>query len=85
MYFKMIEDGYIIAVTTNHGQTPVEEREYRELLGVIRNMPDAPDGYTYRLRADTLAWELAELPPEPEPSAPTTDDIINTLFGGGVE
>lgn len=87
MYYKIIENGYIIAVTTGAGQTPITETEYNELLSIIRTAPAAPEGYTYMLNATTLAWEMVELPPtpEPEPSDPTTDDIINTLFGGGAE
>ena len=34
---------------------------------MLCSKPCAPDGYTYKLRADTLEWELVELPPEPDP------------------
>ena len=66
MYYKIIENGYIIAVTTGAGQTPITETEYNELLSIIRTAPTAPTGYAYMLNAATLEWELVELPPEPE-------------------
>ena len=67
MYYKIIENGFIIAVTTGAGQTPISEEEYNELLGIFRTKPADPDGYTYMLRASDLQWELVEMPPEPEP------------------
>lgn len=46
--------------------------------------PKAPSGYTYKLRADNLEWELVKLPPvEPEPL--TEEEALtryaNTLTG----
>lgn len=82
-FYKVIENGYIVGIGTNGPDTvpAVTEAEYEELLSVIRNAPSAPEGYAYLLRADTLTWELTELPPEPEPE-PTAEDILDTLFGG---
>ena len=84
--FKIVENGYIIAVTTNYGQIEITDGEYSELLAMIRSEPTAPDGYTYMLRADTLEWELVELPPEPEPvdEDATTEDYESALTELGV-
>ncbi len=38
--------------------------------------------YTYKLRADTLEWELVELPPEPEPEL-TSEEALDIILGGG--
>lgn len=72
-YFKNIEEGYIVSISTVFGETKIEKSEYDNILSVIESKPTAPDGYAYRLRADTLSYELVELPPEPEPY-PTVED-----------
>ena len=83
MYYKIIENGFIIAVTTGAGQVPVTEAEYNELLAVFRSKPSAPAGYEYMLDAVTLEWELMELPPEPEMGDEIDDgEAMNILMGG---
>ena len=78
-YFKIIEDGYIVAVMTGKaGETEITKEEYDEILSLIRTAPKAATGYRYRLKAD-LTWELAELPPEdvdPDLSETEAMDII---------
>lgn len=45
----------------------------------------APHGYQYRLRADTLEWELVEMPPvEPEDEEATAEDYEAALKEMGV-
>ena len=73
----IVINGYIVAVAATD--------DNRELLvEKIQNKPTDPDGYTYKLRADDLEWELVKLPPiEPEP---LTDEealtrYANTLTG----
>lgn len=64
----MIADGHIQYVSKTVGNKHITEAEYAQILAAIGNKPTAPDGYTYKLRADNLEWELVELPPvEPEP------------------
>ena len=63
-YYKMIIDGYLVAVGSGSGGTEITEAEYAELLNIIRTKPVASEGYDYRLKAD-LTWELYELPPVP--------------------
>lgn len=66
-FYKFIVNGYLEGVGTN-GSDDVDgitEAEYQELRALIQAKPEAPEGYVYRLRADTLAWELAEAPEEP--------------------
>lgn len=71
-YAKVVCNGYILGVgIANIGN--ITEEEYNEITGIFRSAPVAPSGYTYKLRADTLEWELVELPPEPEPE-PTVED-----------
>lgn len=67
-FYKFIVDGYLEGVGTNGGDgvDGITETEYEALKALIEAKPEAPEGYVYRLRADTLAWELAEEPSEDE-------------------
>lgn len=83
-YYKTVDSDFIVSVGTGSGGEEITESEYSEILAAIGNKPTDPDGYTYKLRADTLEWELVKLPPvEPEP--PTDEDALvryaNTLTG----
>lgn len=86
IYFAVIADGFIESFGTAEREiaTVITEARYNEIKSKLGNHPTAPDGYTYKLRADTLEWELVELPPiEPEP---LTDEealtrYANTLTG----
>ena len=62
-YIKHIEDGYIISVQTNAptGTGNCTEEEYQAILETIKNVPQPPDGYEYKL-TEGLEWELCELP-----------------------
>lgn len=83
-YYKMIIDGYLIAVGSGSGGEEITETEYNNLLSVIHNKPTAPEGYDYRLK-DTLEWELYELPPMPiEDEEATTEDYEAALAELGV-
>lgn len=83
-YKKVVRDGYILCVAFGENGEEITENEYNSLLDVIQSMPIAPDGYEYKLRADTLAWELHELPPASDPSEDDIDDAeaFDIIFGG---
>ena len=85
-FYKSVIKDYITAIAThetNHwaivnigdglSLVEVSESEYAALAEVVHNKPFAASGYTYKLRADTLEWDLVELPPAPE-SEPTAED-----------
>ena len=83
-FFKEISGEYVDSISTGFGESEITESEYNAIMQKIRIRPTAPDGYDYKLRADTLEWELVELPPvEPEPL--TDEDALvryaNTLTG----
>ncbi len=40
----------------------IAETQYNEILSMLRNIPQAPEGFAYRL-TETLEWEPYELPP----------------------
>lgn len=85
MYTLSIKDGFVVFVSPDgSGQQEISQEEYNAIMLAISSKPKDPAGYTYRLRADTLEWELVELPPEPEPE-PTTEDkaeAYDILIGG---
>ena len=77
-YFKIVDNEYISGIGRGNIGDGIGKNEYSHLLEVIKSSPIAPDGYTYKLRADNLEWELVELPPvEPEP---LTDEEALTRY-----
>lgn len=82
MYTRSTSGGYIIFVSPdNSGQEIITEDEFDEIMQIIQGTPKAPKGYVYRLRADTLEWELVELPPMPEPEL-TDEEALGIILGG---
>lgn len=82
MFVKQIENGYVMSIGVGSDGAEITQDEYDEIMRIIADRPTAPDGYCYRLRADTLEYELCELP------APTdeadTQDYENALGRFGV-
>ena len=62
-YFKNIENGYIVSVSTMQGQTEISEEEYNTILLIIKNTPVFNNGFMYRLK-ENLTFELVEIPKE---------------------
>lgn len=60
-YFKNIENGYIVSVSTAYGQTEITQEEYENILQVIKTISQAEQGFEYRLKED-LTLELVEIP-----------------------
>lgn len=79
MYYKIIEDGYITVIGTGNGGVLITEEEYNSLLTHIRNCPEAPEGYGYRLKED-LTWELYELPIVEETEI-SSDELMSMIEG----
>lgn len=67
MWYKEIDGDYIAAIGEGKNAQQIPADEYATIRAKIQTAPAAPSGYTYKLRADTLEWELVEMPPEPEP------------------
>ena len=86
MYSKIIEDGYILAVGTGILGEEITESEYNEILSLVHNRPTPPSGFDYKLKADTLTWELVELPPIDDTDDEATEsDYIEALQDLGVD
>ena len=84
-YYKTIIDGYLVSVGTGTSGTEITESEYNDLLSIIHNRPTPSTGFDYKLKADTLEWELVELPPIEEDDEATESDYITALQDLGVE
>ena len=81
-YYKIITDGYLVAVGSGSGGAEIAEAEYNNLLEIIHNKPIAESGYDYRLRED-LEWELYELPIIPTEDEEISDtEALNIITGG---
>ena len=82
--FTIISDSYVVCIGHGAIGTKITESEYNTIMQKIQSKPSAPSGYAYKLRADNLEWELAELPPV-EPEAITDEEALtryaNTLTG----
>ena len=68
-WYAIIADGIILAIGRGNScepETEITEAEYNKLLSIIHNRPIPPDGYDYKLKVDTLEWELYEIPQEDE-------------------
>lgn len=82
-YYKVIEDGYIVAIGTGYGGMEITIEEYSKLSTYIQNRPTPPEGYDYRLR-DDLTWEEYELPPiDPADDEISADEALAIILGGG--
>ena len=85
-YYKLIIDGYLVSVGTGTGGEEITESEYNELLSIIHNRPTPSTGFDYKLKADTLEWELVELPPIDDTDDDATEsDYIDALQDLGVD
>ncbi|WP_454969150.1 hypothetical protein [Eubacterium sp.] len=71
MFYKFINDKYIVGIGTGSGGEEITEKEYNSILETINNRPEAPEGYSYRLTT-ALEWELCETPK----IEPTTEEEI---------
>lgn len=67
-------NGYIVAICRS-------DRDFDTISSIIANKPkDEVDGFVYRLKADTLTWELVELPPINDTDDEATEsDYIEAL------
>lgn len=84
MFYKLVFDGYIIAIGEGNGGIEITESEYNTIMEVIRNRPSA-EGKGYRLRTD-LTWEEYDLPPVPPiEDEITLDDALAMLRELGVD
>lgn len=79
----IVDNGYVIATATTPFGTDTNADEIEQMLC---HQPQAESGHAYMLKADTLEWELVELPePEPVEDEATTEDYEAALAELGVK
>lgn len=61
----------------------ITAEEYAEIMEMLKNPPEAPEGYVYTLN-ENLEWELYEVPVLEE-EEPTAEDYEAALAEMGVE
>lgn len=61
----------------------ISAEQYNEILAMLRNRPNAPEGFAYRLTKE-LEWELYELPPVEDEEEVTAEDYEAALAEMGV-
>lgn len=84
MFFKTIDNGYILAIGRGGGGEEITEAEYNAILEIIHAKPARTDTTDYRLRED-LTWEEYEVePPDPDPDMDDAE-AFQYLFGGDGE
>lgn len=80
-YLKAIANGYIMSLHIVSGEGNCDKKEYDSLEAMFRERPEAPEGYWYLLRADTLEWGLVEAPEDDLPD----EEALAILLGGADE
>ena len=73
----IVINGYIVALS--HG-----DEYYDAVMEKISNKPSDPIGYQYKLRADTLEWELVAVP-QPSEDAEIPDEEAFAIITGEAE
>ena len=58
----------------------ITEAKYNEILSMLRNRPEAPAGFGYRLKPD-LTWEQYELPVVEEEEL-SDGEALSIILGG---
>lgn len=79
-FYKIIENGYILAIGVGNNGTEITESEYNEIMAVIHQKPTRGETTDYRLK-ENLTWEAYEVPPLPEPE-PDDSELLSILLGG---
>lgn len=85
-YCLSISNGFILGVCESEQsfENGITKEERDNIFSLMLQRPAAPEGYTYKLRADNLEWELVELPPELEyePTEADKAEAYDILIGG---
>ena len=86
MYYKIVQDGYVILFGRGSHAEQISKAEYDELSAAFQSRPTPPAGCGYRLKTD-LTWELYELPAAPEDADPelTAEEALDIIVGGGAD
>lgn len=80
-YYKIIENGYILAIGTGLDGVEISKEEYDTIMTVITNPPGKVYGYTPMLRED-LTWEMVECDePDVNEEEISDEEALNIILG----
>lgn len=86
-YYSVITDGvYVCGLAESESPfaSSITAEEKDAIFNLLCHKPTDTDGYTYKLRADTLEWELVKLPEsEPQNEELTDSEALDIILGGG--
>ena len=88
-YFEIISGKYVVSIGTSNGAVGhiITKERFNAIKTAISEKPIAEAGYAYKLVAETLEWELVEVPIPPEPTPDPDPELDDTtalflLLGG---
>ena len=83
-YYKVIQDGYIVAIGTGGGGVEITEAEYDTIMAAIRAKPARTETTDYHL-LENLTWQEYERidPPPDDDEEAAPDEVLDILLGGG--
>ena len=82
-YFKNIEGGHLVSISTGTGDEEITKEEYENILSIIHNCPVAEAGHCYKLRTD-LTWELVEAPVVEDDFEISAEEALDIILGGEI-
>lgn len=83
-YTLSIANGYIIGVCESEKpySNEITKAERDEIFNKLMSRPKAEEGYQYMLTADTIEWELVELPTPSEDDELDVSEALSIIMGG---
>ena len=84
MWYKQIENGYIVAIGIGGGGVSITEEEYNEIMTIIQSKPPRANATDYHLRED-LTWEAFEIEYIEVEEPPEAEELLDILLGGDGE
>ncbi len=82
-YTLSIANGYIIGVCESEKpySNEITKAERDEIFNTLMSRPKAEEGYQYMLKADTMEWELVELPQPSEDDELDNSEALSIITG----
>ena len=83
--FKIILNGYLVCIGEGMSGIEISDDEYSTLYALMRDKPEAPEGYEYRINEQN-EYKLVEVEPLPEPEPDDSDyAAVGKIFMGVIE
>ena len=83
MYYKIVYNNYIIAISKSGG-IKITEKEYNDICSELKNKPTAEEGYDYYLTNKTMKWEKVKID-DGEKTETDIEKLYNTFTKEQIE